>query len=217
MASSSSSRPSGWESWVDRARACQAGLTRTRINLTIHARPLTEGGARDLRSRHPIGEQPLDFVVREGYRFEQDADGPVFVYRMDKQKVSTLAAVERISKEFSVKRRNLSVCGLKDKQGRTEQLLGVLGGLGPVAGELGPGGVEGPAAVAGPLHRGDGAVDVGEGAVDLLGELVPVVAALGHGPAVPPWADGEAEHRLLLRLLAPARLRAVRHGWDATG
>jgi tRNA pseudouridine13 synthase len=75
-----------------------------------------------------IKQRPEDFVVREGYRFENDPDGEVFVYRMDKQKVSTLAALERLSKEFSVKRRNLSVCGLKDKQGRTEQLVGVAGG-----------------------------------------------------------------------------------------
>src|SRR5882672_6380251 len=47
---------------------------------------------------------------------------------MDKQKVSTLQALERISKDFSVRRRDLSVGGLKDKQGRTEQLVGVKGG-----------------------------------------------------------------------------------------
>jgi tRNA pseudouridine13 synthase len=75
-----------------------------------------------------IKQRPEDFVVREGYRFESDPSGEVFVYRMDKQKVSTLAALERLSKEFGVRRRNLSVCGLKDKQGRTEQLVGVFGG-----------------------------------------------------------------------------------------
>src|SRR5437868_3981137 len=47
---------------------------------------------------------------------------------MDKQKVSTLQALERISHDFAVRRRHLSVCGLKDKQGRTEQLVGVWGG-----------------------------------------------------------------------------------------
>src|SRR5256886_10199028 len=47
---------------------------------------------------------------------------------MDKQKISTLQALERISKDFAVRRRDLSVCGLKDKQGRTEQLVGVMGG-----------------------------------------------------------------------------------------
>jgi len=79
-----------------------------------------------------LKQRPEDFVVREGYRFDLAPDGPVWVYRMDKQKVSTLQALERLSKEFAVRRRNLSVCGLKDKQGRTEQLVGVLGGaLGP--------------------------------------------------------------------------------------
>jgi len=75
-----------------------------------------------------IKQRPEDFVVREGFRFEAEPEGPVWVYRMDKQKVSTLQALERISKEFGVRRRDLSVCGLKDKQGRTEQLVGVLGG-----------------------------------------------------------------------------------------
>jgi tRNA pseudouridine13 synthase len=74
-----------------------------------------------------IKQRPEDFVVREGFRFEPEPEGPVWVYRMDKQKVSTLQALERISKEFGVRRRDLSVCGLKDKQGRTEQLVGVLG------------------------------------------------------------------------------------------
>ena len=75
-----------------------------------------------------IKQRPEDFVVREGYRFEPQPEGPVWVYRMDKQKVSTLQALERISKDFGVRRRDLSICGLKDKQGRTEQLVGVLGG-----------------------------------------------------------------------------------------
>ena len=75
-----------------------------------------------------IKQRPEDFVVREAYRFDEDPDGPVWVYRMDKQKVSTLQALERLSKEFGVRRRNLSICGLKDKQGRTEQLVGVMGG-----------------------------------------------------------------------------------------
>jgi tRNA pseudouridine13 synthase len=75
-----------------------------------------------------IKQRPEDFVVREGYRFEPEPEGPVWVYRMDKQKVSTLQALERISKDFAVRRRDLSICGLKDKQGRTEQLVGVMGG-----------------------------------------------------------------------------------------
>lgn|GEM_PF-364840 len=75
-----------------------------------------------------IKQRPEDFVVREGSSYEADRDGPVWVYRMDKQKISTLQALERIGKEFGVRRRALSICGLKDKQGRTEQLIGVEGG-----------------------------------------------------------------------------------------
>ena len=75
-----------------------------------------------------IKQRPEDFVVREGFRFAPDKEGPVWVYRLDKQKVSTLQALERIAKDFGVRRRDLSVCGLKDKQGRTEQLVGVSGG-----------------------------------------------------------------------------------------
>lgn len=67
-------------------------------------------------------------MVREGFRYEEDPEGPVWVYRMDKQKVSTLQAIERLGREFGVRRRAFSVCGLKDKQGRTEQLIGVEGG-----------------------------------------------------------------------------------------
>jgi tRNA pseudouridine13 synthase len=75
-----------------------------------------------------LKQRPEDFVVREGYRFEDDPGGDVWVYRLDKQKLSTLQALERIGKEFGVRRRALSVAGLKDKQGRTEQLVGVHGG-----------------------------------------------------------------------------------------
>ena len=75
-----------------------------------------------------IKQRPEDFVVREGSSFEAEREGPVWVYRMDKQKISTLQALERIGKEFGVRRRALSICGLKDKQGRTEQLVGVEGG-----------------------------------------------------------------------------------------
>ncbi len=85
-------------------------------SLTCYARPVK------------IKQRPEDFVVREGANYEAQADGPVWVYRMDKQKVSTLQALDRLGKEFGVRRRALSVCGLKDKQGRTEQLVGVEGG-----------------------------------------------------------------------------------------
>ena len=75
-----------------------------------------------------LKQRPEDFVVREGFRFDQDPHGQVWIYRLDKQKVSTLEALDRLGKEFGVRRRAFSVAGLKDKQGRTEQLVGVEGG-----------------------------------------------------------------------------------------
>jgi tRNA pseudouridine13 synthase len=74
-----------------------------------------------------IKQRPGDFSVIESYRFEPSRHGDYFVYRMDKQKLSTLAAVERLRERFHVKRQDVSFCGLKDKQGRTEQLIAVHG------------------------------------------------------------------------------------------
>jgi tRNA pseudouridine13 synthase len=74
-----------------------------------------------------IKERPEDFVVTESYRFEKNPSGPWRVYLMDKQKLSTFAAVERICERFEVPPSAVSFCGLKDKQGRTTQLLAVRG------------------------------------------------------------------------------------------
>jgi tRNA pseudouridine13 synthase len=72
-----------------------------------------------------LKQRPEDFSVIESYRFEENPRGEYFVYRMDKQKLSTLAAVERLRERFKVRRQDVSFCGLKDKQGRTEQLIAV--------------------------------------------------------------------------------------------
>ncbi len=74
-----------------------------------------------------LKQRPEDFSVIESYRFEPTPHGQYYVYRMDKQKLSTLAAVERLREVFHVKRTDVSFCGLKDKQGRTEQLIAVRG------------------------------------------------------------------------------------------
>ena len=46
---------------------------------------------------------------------------------MDKQKLSTFEAVERIRGPVRLRPGAISFCGLKDKQGRTEQLIAVDG------------------------------------------------------------------------------------------
>ncbi|GEJ57983.1 tRNA pseudouridine(13) synthase TruD [Anaeromyxobacter diazotrophicus] len=72
-----------------------------------------------------LKQRPEDFSVTESWRFDQDPRGAWFVYLMDKQKLSTFEAVERICARAGVQPAEVSYCGLKDKQGRTTQLVAV--------------------------------------------------------------------------------------------
>lgn len=74
-----------------------------------------------------IKQRPEDFDVAEGYRFDEEPSGKYRVYLMDKQKLGTLDAIERLRVRFKLKRDQFSICGLKDKQGRTKQLIAVEG------------------------------------------------------------------------------------------
>lgn len=71
--------------------------------------------------------KPEDFAVKESWRFDEVHGGGYFVYAMDKQKLSTFQAVDRIVLRVKVPRSAVSFCGLKDKQGRTEQLIAIKG------------------------------------------------------------------------------------------
>ena len=72
-----------------------------------------------------IKQKPEDFSVKESFRFDEVPSGRYRVYLMDKQKLSTFEAVDRIRETFGLKPGSISFCGLKDKQGRTEQLIAV--------------------------------------------------------------------------------------------
>ena len=74
-----------------------------------------------------LKQRPEDFSVIESYRFDEVPNGAHYIYRMDKQKLTTLGAVERLRERFRIKRQDVSFCGLKDKQGRTEQLIAIRG------------------------------------------------------------------------------------------
>lgn len=74
-----------------------------------------------------LKQRPEDFSVKESYRFDEVKSGTFRVYLMDKQKLSTFDAVARIQSRFGLKPGAISFCGLKDKQGRTEQLIAVDG------------------------------------------------------------------------------------------
>ncbi|NVJ24436.1 tRNA pseudouridine(13) synthase TruD, partial [Myxococcus sp. AM011] len=74
-----------------------------------------------------IKQKPEDFSVKESYRFDEVDGGRFRVYLMDKQKLSTFDAVTRLRDAFGLKPGAISYCGLKDKQGRTEQIIAVDG------------------------------------------------------------------------------------------
>jgi tRNA pseudouridine13 synthase len=74
-----------------------------------------------------LKQRPEDFQVTESWRFDEAPRGKHFVYLMDKQKLSTFDAVERICARFKIPRAAVSFCGLKDKQGRTTQLIAIEG------------------------------------------------------------------------------------------
>lgn len=74
-----------------------------------------------------LKQRPEDFSVKESFRFDPVPDGRFRVYLMDKQKLSTFDAVERVRSRFGLRPGSISFCGLKDKQGRTEQLIAVDG------------------------------------------------------------------------------------------
>lgn len=74
-----------------------------------------------------LKQRPEDFQVTESWRYDEDPRGRHFVYVMDKQKLSTFEAVERLCVRFKIPRAAVSYCGLKDKQGRTTQLVAIEG------------------------------------------------------------------------------------------
>jgi tRNA pseudouridine13 synthase len=74
-----------------------------------------------------LKQRPEDFQVTESWRFDEDPKGKHFVYLMDKQKLSTFEAVDRICARFKIPKAAVSYCGLKDKQGRTTQLVAIEG------------------------------------------------------------------------------------------
>jgi tRNA pseudouridine13 synthase len=74
-----------------------------------------------------LKQRPEDFQVTESWRFDEDPRGRHFVYLMDKQKLSTFEAVDRICRRFKIPKAAVSYCGLKDKQGRTTQLVAIEG------------------------------------------------------------------------------------------
>src|SRR5574342_598809 len=106
-------------------RSLGLAVVRRRVPLPLH-RPLLPG-ARGRVGPMRLKQRPEDFQVAESFRFDPAPRGEWFVYLMDKQKLSTFEAVERICARARLRPADVSYCGLKDKQGRTTQLVAVRG------------------------------------------------------------------------------------------
>src|SRR5512137_1045336 len=74
-----------------------------------------------------LKQLPEDFSVTESWRYDRDPSGEWYVHLLDKQKLSTFEAVERLCAAAGLRPADVSYCGLKDKQGRTTQLVAVRG------------------------------------------------------------------------------------------
>src|SRR5215469_12578099 len=72
-------------------------------------------------------EAPEDNRDKESFRFVPVRHGRYRVYLMTKQKLSTFEAAEQIRRRFGLKPGSVAFCGLKDKQGTTEQLVSIDG------------------------------------------------------------------------------------------
>ena len=66
--------------------------------------PAAAPPARDRWSVMKLKQRPEDFQVTESWRFDDDPRGGHFVYLMDKQKLSTFEAVDRICARFKIPR-----------------------------------------------------------------------------------------------------------------
>lgn len=70
-------------------------------------------------------EQVEDFVVSEVLQQEASGTGEYFWVQFEKKGKNTMEILEQICKRFGIKREDLGICGLKDKQGITRQRLSI--------------------------------------------------------------------------------------------
>ncbi len=71
---------------------------------------------------------PADFIVREESSLTLGTrPGPYAVFRLSKTSWDTFDLVDLISRRLGVRREDVSVGGIKDRHGRTEQLISVAG------------------------------------------------------------------------------------------
>lgn len=70
-------------------------------------------------------QQVEDFIVSEVLEQEPHGIGEYFWLFFEKKEKNTMEILEKLCKQFDLKREDLGVCGLKDKQGITRQWLSI--------------------------------------------------------------------------------------------
>ena len=69
--------------------------------------------------------QPSDFIVSEVLPYELSGHGDFFYIFFEKEKLNTMEVVLRICKAMKLKREQLGIAGLKDKEGITKQRISI--------------------------------------------------------------------------------------------
>ncbi|MFC1707594.1 tRNA pseudouridine(13) synthase TruD, partial [Planctomycetota bacterium] len=82
------------------------------------------------RSQERIKQRPRDFRVREIVALREllgAREGPYFIHRLIKKKLTTLEAIGRLAKQYDLPKSAFAYGGLKDKQSYSEQIISVRG------------------------------------------------------------------------------------------
>lgn len=69
--------------------------------------------------------QPSDFVVNEVLPFKLNGNGDFFYVFFEKERLNTMDILMRICQTTGLKREQIGIAGLKDKEGITKQWLSI--------------------------------------------------------------------------------------------
>jgi len=72
-----------------------------------------------------IKEIPEDFIVEEVFKTDAKSPGHYYYHTVKKKNLSTIQAIELISKRFNIKKKHIGYAGIKDKKAITTQTISI--------------------------------------------------------------------------------------------
>jgi len=75
-----------------------------------------------------LKQRAEDFRVEELSPLEAGAEGPFALYRLEKEGLGTIEAIDAIARAWRIPRKSFAFAGLKDRYGRTGQRITIRGG-----------------------------------------------------------------------------------------